>query len=158
MQPLCIMASPASAFPATEGGMTEQKSSPLAGPGTTRANRRLQLRKNGFRGRVMANRNMTPKRKTSEAWSSPPPQDDTPTSDLPRAASSTSEVSTRGRSSSILQEVSNSSLRRKGQNKAKHDSVLSIFTDENGEQKAWNFESSPAWYVDSWTQTYRRLC
>ncbi|KAG9705978.1 hypothetical protein KCU59_g22531, partial [Aureobasidium melanogenum] len=47
------------------------------------------------------------------------------------------------RSSSILQEISNSSLRRK-ENKNKHDSVLSVFTDENGDEKPWSFESSPA--------------
>jgi len=124
----------------------EQRSSPLAGPGTTRANRRLQLRKNGFRGRVLPNRNITPKRRTSDAWSSPAQQDDTPTSDLPQQPESTKTyLSARGRSSSILQEVSNSSLRRKDKNKNKHDSVLSVFADENGDEKAWNFESSPAW-------------
>ncbi|KAI4744087.1 hypothetical protein E4T50_05539 [Aureobasidium sp. EXF-12298] len=123
----------------------EQRSSPLAGPGTTRANRRLQLRKNGFRGRVLPNRNITPKRRTSDAWSSPAQQDDTPTSDLPQQPESNNAyLSARGRSSSILHEVSNSSLRRKDKNKNKHDSVLSVFADENGDDKAWNFESSPA--------------
>ncbi|KEQ96449.1 hypothetical protein AUEXF2481DRAFT_639232 [Aureobasidium subglaciale EXF-2481] len=122
----------------------EQRSSPLAGPGTTRANRRLQLRKNGFRGRALPNRNITPKRNISDAWSSPAPQDNTPTSDLPQAESARTDLSTRGRSSSILQEVSNSSLRRKDKNKHKHDSALSIFADENGQEKLWSFESSPA--------------
>jgi hypothetical protein len=128
---------------------SEQRSSPLAGPGTTRANRRLQLRKNGFRGRVLPNRNITPKRRISDAWSSPAQQDDTPTSDLPQQPESNKAyLSARGRSSSILQEVSNSSLRRKDKdkNKNKHDSVLSVFADENGDDKPWNFESSPAWY------------
>jgi hypothetical protein len=128
----------------------EQRSSPLAGPGTTRANRRLQLRKNGFRGRVLPNRNITPKRRISDAWSSPAQQDDTPTSDLPQQPESNKAyLSARGRSSSILQEVSNSSLRRKDKNKNKHDSVLSVFADENGDDKAWNFESSPAWYHET---------
>jgi hypothetical protein len=128
----------------------EQRSSPLAGPGTTRANRRLQLRKNGFRGRVLPNRNITPKRRISDAWSSPAQQDDTPTSDLPpQPESNKAYLSARGRSSSILQEVSNSSLRRKDKNKNKHDSVLSVFADENGDDKAWNFESSPAWYHET---------
>jgi len=135
----------ASPYPALDMEEVEQRSSPLAGPGTTRANRRLQLRKKGFQGRVLPNRNITPKRKTSEAWSSPVQQDDTPTSDLPQAESSRIDLSTRGRSSSILQEVSNSSLRRKDKNKNKHDSVLSVFADENGEEKLWSFESSPAW-------------
>ncbi|THZ92983.1 hypothetical protein D6C82_09121 [Aureobasidium pullulans] len=134
----------ASPYPALDMEEVEQRSSPLAGPGTTRANRRLQLRKKGFQGRVLPNRNITPKRKTSEAWSSPVQQDDTPTSDLPQAESSRIDPSTRGRSSSILQEVSNSSLRRKDKNKNKHDSVLSVFADENGDEKLWSFESSPA--------------
>ncbi|KAI4849984.1 hypothetical protein E4T44_03014 [Aureobasidium sp. EXF-8845] len=123
---------------------SEQRSSPLAGPGTTRANRRLQLRKNGFRGRVLPNRNITPKRRISDAWSLPAQQDDTATSDLPQQPDSNKAyLSARGRSSSILQEVSNSSLRRKDKNKNKHDSVLSVFADENGDDKPWNFESLP---------------
>ncbi|KAI4724825.1 hypothetical protein E4T49_07434 [Aureobasidium sp. EXF-10728] len=129
-----------SAYPPLDMEDTEQRSSPLAGPGTTRANRRLQLRKNGFRGRQLPNRNITPKRRISDAWSSPAPQDDTPTSDLPQP----SGLSARGRSSSILQEVNNSSLRRKDKKANKHDSVLSVFADENGDDKAWSFESSPA--------------
>ncbi|KAI4765342.1 hypothetical protein E4T52_01912 [Aureobasidium sp. EXF-3400] len=132
-----------SPYPPLDMEEPEQKSSPLAGPGTTRANRRLQLRKNGFRGRVLPNRNITPKRTTSDAWSSPLNQDDTPTSDLPQPESTKTHLSARGRrSSSILQEISNSSLRRK-ENKNKHDSVLSVFTDENGDEKPWSFESLP---------------
>ncbi|KAH0407662.1 hypothetical protein KCU90_g22739, partial [Aureobasidium melanogenum] len=64
-----------SPYPPLDMEEVEQKSSPLAGPGTTRANRRLQLRKNGFHGRVLPNRNITPKRTTSDAWSSPLNQD-----------------------------------------------------------------------------------
>ena len=135
-----------SAYPPLDMEEVEQRTSPLAGPGTTRANRRLQLRKNGFRGRVLPNRNITPKRNTSDAWSSPAQQDDTPTSDLPQPESTKTQLSARGRSSSILQEVSNSSLRRKDKNKNKHDSVLSVFADENGDEKTWSFDSSPAWY------------
>ncbi|KAG9856987.1 hypothetical protein KCU63_g7453, partial [Aureobasidium melanogenum] len=136
-----MMTSPYSSLDMEEA---EQRSSPLAGPGTTRANRRLQLRKNGFRGRVLPNRNITPKRRTSDAWSSPLNQDGTPTSDLPQPESTKTHLNARGRrSSSILQEISNSSLRRK-ENKNKHDSVLSVFTDENGDEKPWTFESSPA--------------
>ncbi|KAI5206793.1 hypothetical protein E4T39_02296 [Aureobasidium subglaciale] len=133
-----------SAHPRLDMEEIEQRSSPLAGPGTTRANRRLQLRKNGFRGRALPNCNITPKRNISDAWSSPAPQDTTPTCDLPQAESTRIDLSTRGRSSSILQEVSNSSLRRKDKNKHKHDSALYIFADENEQEKLWSFESSPA--------------
>lgn len=148
----------ASTYPTLDTEEAEQRSSPLAGPGTTRANRRLQLRKKGFQGRVLANRNVTPKRKTSQPWSSPAQQDDTATCDSPQAESSRLDASTRGRSSSILQQVSNSSLRRKDKNKNKHDSVLSVFADGNGDEKLWSFESSPAWYdEDSFPHLHAKL-
>lgn len=146
---------------------SEQDASPrlspapaLAGPGTTRANRRLQLRKNGFRGKEVQQRSVTPNR-VSGSW---PPS---PVNDLGALLGGSSESKMHDRShdyssprrSSILQEVNNSTSLRRSRARPRTD-LVSIFMDENvnvgGEigdssrESSWNhgkMDSSPAWSV-----------
>jgi len=137
----------------------EQQYSPntITGPGPTRQAKRLQLRKIGFRAKVLPNRNITPTSKTSGSWS---------TSD----ASSVAGFSTRtisgldgvsdtpepNEQAGVLSEINNSSRRRKKQSRPRIDEQFSIFNDENNasqvgisprreissEYKKWYFSSS----------------
>lgn len=139
----------------------------LAGPGTTRANRRLQLRKNGFRGKEVQQPSVTPNR-TSGSW---PPS---PVNDLGALLDGSSESKMHDRShdynynsqrrSSILQEVNNSTSLRRSRARPRTD-LVSIFMDENvgGEigdssrESSWGhgkMDSSPAWSVVLETQLY----
>lgn len=148
----------------------DQKSSPapLAGPGTTRANRRLQLRKTGFRGLAVQRqqRNITPtnnnnnsnhnhgsNRQTSGSWSSP--ANNNLGALLSELSSSDSRnmhdrnetdgrPSSSSSSSNILLEVNSSSLRRKGRGmpgRSRTEPMVSIFHDENAEAEGEAYDA-----------------
>ncbi|KAL1297551.1 hypothetical protein AAFC00_006120 [Neodothiora populina] len=136
------MAAPSHVNGGGDGGAGQKSSSPssmpLAGPGTTRANRRLQLRKNGFRGKAVEQQHsfVTPNR-ASGSWS---PNTGNDLGLLMDGASDGKMIDdgreSRSRSSSnILQEVNNSSLRRsKVRPRPKMDGLLSVWQDENVEE------------------------
>lgn len=121
---------------------------PLAGPGSSRRNQKLQLRKRGFRGGAVTGRNITPNRATTSAWS-PMNAEAADTEDGDADNHQQHSLPPTRKSSSILQEVSNSSLRRKGKKTPKRETLVSVFQDENAEVAGspWQRESSPAWYV-----------
>lgn len=120
---------------------------PLAGPGASRANRRLQLRKNGFRGKSVDQRKVTP-HTPSGGWS--------PTvnafASLQGSDGHMRESESRRGSLTILQEVENSSLRRKSKPRAGIDALASVWQDENMndltpspyKKYSWQQEDSPA--------------
>lgn len=97
----------------------------------------------------MTSRNITPTRSATAAWS--PINVDGDAEDAAVDSHPHTTPSTR-KSSSILQEVSNSSLRRKGKKTPKRETLVAIFQDENAERDfnetsttPWQRESSPAW-------------
>lgn len=110
-------------------------STPLAGPGSTRQTRKLQLRKAGFRGKMVPNRNVTPKNNTpSDSWI----RRRTPSGPVDFDMQPLSEVHTDGErsrtpsgKSGILQEINNSSLRRKKYSRPRVDEGFPVFQDEN---------------------------
>lgn len=122
-------------------------STPLSGPGATRQNKKLQLRKAGFRGQPVPTRNVTPTSNALESWSSRNSGDYSPRLDE-RSPSGTGRTPSFSRSFSngggILQEVSNSSLRRKDR-KPRAETLISIFQDENGEET--DVKSTASTYV-----------
>lgn len=112
---------------------TESSTTPLAGPGTTRQTRKLQLRRAGFKGKMVPQRNVTPKSTPSDAWTR---RDSSGPLDVELHMSAVEEEIQRPRSSSgtsgILQEIGNSSFRRRKGGRPRIES-LSIFQDENME-------------------------
>ncbi|KAJ9621987.1 hypothetical protein H2203_006868 [Taxawa tesnikishii (nom. ined.)] len=109
-------------------------SAALAGPGTTRQNRKLQLRKAGFRGKTVTQRNITPNAVTPEAWinrnavheHSPCPDGRSPLG----LGYDTAMAKQSPGNGGILQEVTNSSLRRKDR-KPRAETLVSIFQDDD---------------------------
>ena len=111
-----------------------QSTTPLAGPGSTRQSRKLQLRRAGFKGKMVPNRNITPKHMPSDSWprnrdASAPLDLDVHTmseimGDSDRVMSPTSKPG-------ILQEISNSSFRRRKHTRPRVEDSGSVFQDEN---------------------------
>ncbi|TKA65405.1 hypothetical protein B0A49_10684 [Cryomyces minteri] len=135
--------------PSATSDSPRSPSVPLAGPGATR-NRRLQLRNTGFRGAALPPRNITPK----SIWSSQGSEwdsADTESSPVGLRTMSVETIASRHNSSQlgILQEVSNSSLRRSNHSRPGLDNIAPIsatselfnenvggFRNEDGGEKA----------------------
>ena len=116
----------------SENGDDYDANGVLAGPGATRQAKRLQLRKVGFRAKVVPNRNITPKTRPSESWSGRHASGSFNSahrsfSQLDGHADSPEMRETSG----ALHEVSNSSRRRKMHSRPRIDDSFSIFEDEN---------------------------
>lgn len=113
----------------------EQQYSPntITGPGPTRQAKRLQLRKIGFRAKVLPTRNITPNSKAFNSWSTNDVSSVTGSSTRTISgldgASDTPEPNERA---GVLSEINNSSRRRKKQSiRPRVDEQFSIFQDEN---------------------------
>ncbi|GAB7357500.1 hypothetical protein MBLNU459_g0034t1 [Dothideomycetes sp. NU459] len=156
MESGCNLEVPFTAGPDHEGQRLSP--APLAGPGSSRRNQRLQLRKRGFRGGAVASRNITPKSAGSGAWSpvntdgaadGEPAETDDQHHQQQEQQQRHSQYSTTRQSSNILQEVSNSSLRRKGKKTPKREALVAIFQDENAEAELDEPKSSTPWQLES---------
>ena len=120
----------------------------LAGPGATRQAKRLQLRKAGFRGKTVPNRNVTPGRAPSSAWSRQSSGEGSLYSDVrPLSSVQDDESAEPLPASGILQEISNSSHRRKKSGRVR---AISIFEDENATNSPKSVPADAEAHSDLW--------
>lgn len=117
----------------------------LAGPGTTRQTRKLQLRRAGFKGKMVPQRNITPKSGPSDHWER---RDASGSVDAALQMSVVSEEqespALSSRKSGILQEISNSSFRKKKSGRPRID----VFQDEGMEDSPRTVHPSGSPYKD----------
>ena len=116
----------------------------LAGPGTSRQTRRLQLRNAGFRGAALPTRKVTPKSMPSSNWSSAGGRPGS--SDAENVSPSGWKQSTvpveRRESSGILQEIGNSTMTRRKKPRPRMSSTKLFSGDDSGGDNA-TYENVP---------------
>ena len=120
----------------------------LVGQGATRQAKRLQLRKAGFRGTTVSNRNVTPRSAPSGSWSRNSSGGSSLCSEIrPLSSAQEGDSAEAMPTSGILQEINNSSYRRKRSGRAR---AISIFEDENTMKSPKAVLADAEASLDSW--------